>query len=130
MNELTADASGAASSWPARGWRRTGPIASTISATIHRQSGASGQATADGPSSTQPIVQNTRGDSPALSRCAPQIRDTITDCADLDVNRATFQNPFLPLIKVRVGRLRIIAAHDRRHLWQAEQVETAAGFPT
>jgi hypothetical protein len=29
----------------------------------------------------------------------------------------------------RRHRLRIIPAHDRRHLWQAEQVTRAAGFP-
>ena len=58
------------------------------------------------------------------------IRGLIHDCADIDVHRATFNNPFLSIIKVRAGTaLRIIPAHGRRHLWQAEQVKTTAGFP-
>ena len=56
--------------------------------------------------------------------------ELISDSADLDVNRATFKNPFLSVIKVRVGTaLRLIAAHDRRHLWQADQVKKAPDFP-
>ncbi|MEX2663206.1 MAG: hypothetical protein WD227_14850 [Vicinamibacterales bacterium] len=39
------------------------------------------------------------------------------------MNRATFQNPFIPVIRMRVSTgLHVVAAHDRRHLWQAEQV--------
>jgi len=54
----------------------------------------------------------------------------IVDCADIDVNRATFQNPFVRLVRVKVSTgLHVIPAHDRRHLWQAEQVTRAPGFP-
>jgi len=54
------------------------------------------------------------------------LRRLIADAATIDVNRATFPNPFVPLIKVRVSTgLSVIAAHDRRHLWQAEEVEKA-----
>ena len=57
-------------------------------------------------------------------------RALVRSCADIDVNRATYPNPFLPLIRMRVGTgLRIVPAHDRRHLWQAEQVTSAPGFP-
>ena len=60
-----------------------------------------------------------------------QIRQMIRECADVDANRATFTNPFISLVRVRVGTaFRILAAHDRRHLWQAEQVLKAPGFPT
>lgn len=59
------------------------------------------------------------------------VRELVTDCADIDVNRATFRNPFLPILRIRVGTgLRVIPAHDRRHLWQAEEVRRTAGFPT
>jgi hypothetical protein len=40
------------------------------------------------------------------------------------VNGATFTNPFIKFVRVSVATgLNVIAAHDRRHLWQAEQVE-------
>lgn len=58
------------------------------------------------------------------------VRRSIIDAAEIDVNRATFKNPFIPLVRVRVGTgFRVIAAHDRRHLWQAEQVRLKPGFP-
>lgn len=53
-----------------------------------------------------------------------EIRRLIADSAAIDANRATFRNPFLPLIRVRVSTgLHVMTAHDRRHLWQAEGVE-------
>jgi hypothetical protein len=59
-----------------------------------------------------------------------RIRQLIAECAEVDANRATFTNPFISLVRVRVGTaFHIIAAHDRRHLWQAEQVLKAPGFP-
>jgi hypothetical protein len=58
------------------------------------------------------------------------IRGLIADARDIDVNRARFPNPFVPLIRFSVATgLFVIAAHDRRHLWQAEQVKQAPGFP-
>jgi DinB superfamily len=54
----------------------------------------------------------------------------IEAAAAIDVNRATFVNPFFRLLRVRVGTgLRMGPAHDRRHLWQAENVRKAPGFP-
>ena len=53
-----------------------------------------------------------------------EIRRLITAAAAIDVNRATFRNPFIGLVRVRVSTgFNVIAAHDRRHLWQAAQVE-------
>jgi hypothetical protein len=53
-----------------------------------------------------------------------EVRRLIADCATIDTNRATFPNPFLPIVKMRVSTgLNILPAHDRRHLWQAAQVE-------
>jgi hypothetical protein len=50
-------------------------------------------------------------------------RDLVRRASAIDVNRATYPNPFLPLLRIRVGTaLSIIPPHDRRHLWQAEQV--------
>jgi len=48
----------------------------------------------------------------------------------VDFNRVRFKNPLVPLIRFTVGTgLMVINAHDRRHLWQAERVQDAAGFP-
>jgi hypothetical protein len=58
------------------------------------------------------------------------VRQLIRDAAAIDLNRSTFQNPFISFIRMRVGTgLAILAAHDRRHLWQAEQVKLAPGYP-
>ena len=52
------------------------------------------------------------------------LRRLISDGSTIDLNRATFVNPFIGFVHVRVSTgLNVIAAHDRRHLWQAEQVE-------
>jgi hypothetical protein len=59
-----------------------------------------------------------------------QIRRLVSDAAEIDANRACFVNPFIRVVRVRVSTgLRVIAAHDRRHLWQAEQVRRAPGYP-
>jgi DinB family protein len=58
------------------------------------------------------------------------VRRLIADAAEVDINRTTFPNPFIRIIRMRVATaLLVLAAHDRRHLWQAEQVRTAPGFP-
>lgn len=55
-----------------------------------------------------------------------EVRRLIGEAASVDVNRATFPNPFVSLFRVKVSTgLNVIAAHDRRHLWQAQQVEQA-----
>jgi hypothetical protein len=52
------------------------------------------------------------------------------DAAAIDANRATFQNPFLKMVQMKVSTaFQVINAHDRRHLWQAEQVIARADFP-
>lgn len=59
------------------------------------------------------------------------LRELIRAAADIDVNRARFANPFLGFIRWTVGTgLSVGPAHDRRHIWQAENVTKAPGFPT
>ena len=51
------------------------------------------------------------------------IRDLLQAAATLDVNKATFVNPFIGFVRVKVATgFLVISAHDRRHLWQAERV--------
>jgi len=54
----------------------------------------------------------------------------VATSAKFNVNRIRFRNPFVRSIRFTVGTgLLIISAHDRRHLWQAEQVRRSEGFP-
>jgi hypothetical protein len=49
----------------------------------------------------------------------------------LDVQRAVVVSPVSRLFRLPLGGyLAFLAAHDRRHLWQAAQVRAAAGFGT
>ena len=58
------------------------------------------------------------------------VRSVIEVVSDMDVNRIRFKNPFVPFLRFTVGTgLLVITAHDRRHLWQANQVTVARGFP-
>ena len=76
-----------------------------------------------------PQPSRSRADILSAYRAAhDEIRRLIREAAAIDVNRAVFPNPFIPLIRVTVATgLHIVAAHDRRHLWQAGEVEKAVG---
>lgn len=48
----------------------------------------------------------------------------------LDLGRLRLPSPFVPLIRFDLGSaFRVVAAHERRHLWQARRVREAEGFP-
>jgi DinB family protein len=52
------------------------------------------------------------------------------EAATIDANRATFHNPFLKMVRMKLSSaFQVINAHDRRHLWQAEQVIARPDFP-
>jgi DinB superfamily len=54
------------------------------------------------------------------------IRAVIRDSKHIDLNRVRFKNPFVSIFRFSVGAgLLILAAHDRRHLWQAQQTRSA-----
>jgi hypothetical protein len=58
------------------------------------------------------------------------VRTVIREGASRDLNRIRFKNPFIEFLRFTVGAgLLIITTHDRRHLWQAEQVRKSVGFP-
>lgn len=115
-----------------RGWTRNGPIASGIFGRWFinsleppvRRRGSAPAKIRPGRIETREIVLRHYHDAHAA------VRRLIADAAEIDVNRAKFRNPFISVVRVRVGTgLRIIAAHDRRHIWQAEQVRLKPGFP-
>jgi uncharacterized damage-inducible protein DinB len=67
---------------------------------------------------------------PAFLRIQEDVRAFAQACADLDLNRARFVNPFVKGVRFSVGTgLLVIAAHDRRHLGQAHRVREASAFP-
>jgi hypothetical protein len=59
-----------------------------------------------------------------------EVRDYIRQSADLDLNAIRFVNPLVRGIRFTAATgLLVLEAHNRRHLWQAEQVALAEGFP-
>ena len=53
-------------------------------------------------------------------------RQLVIASAATDINRVIMPNPFFRVIRMRLSTiLLIIPAHDRRHLWQAENVKRA-----
>jgi hypothetical protein len=59
-----------------------------------------------------------------------ELKAMARDAAAIDANRATFQNPFFKMVRVRVSTgFHVITAHNRRHLWQAERVFQRPDFP-
>lgn len=54
-----------------------------------------------------------------------EIRSLIAKCGDLDMNRVRFKSPFFWAARFTVGSgFLLMAAHERRHLWQAKQVRS------
>jgi hypothetical protein len=65
-----------------------------------------------------------------FARQQAQVRELLRAVADLDLNRARYVNPFVPLIRFTLGTgFLTIAAHQRRHLWQAARVRQSPSFP-
>lgn len=111
-----------------RGWRRRDPLtpgflgrkfAESLEPPVKRRTSAPGK--------IKPQAARTRAEILAAYHDAhDRVRALLVEAADLDVNRATFKNPFIGLVLMRVSSaFHVIAAHDRRHLWQAQQVVAA-----
>ena len=59
-----------------------------------------------------------------------ELRKIVETWDRADLNRVRYPNPFIPLVRFPVGTGLLIAnAHDRRHLWQAQRVKEAPGYP-
>lgn len=64
-----------------------------------------------------------------LTASRGRILDRVRQSTGLDLRRAIVVSPVSRLIRVPLGAyLAFLAAHDRRHLWQARQVRAASGF--
>jgi hypothetical protein len=65
-----------------------------------------------------------------FSESNEDIRDFVRATSHLDLCSVRFTNPFIPILRFTVATgLLIIAAHTRRHLWQAERLLECSGFP-
>ena len=58
-----------------------------------------------------------------------QLADFVREWGEADLGDLRVKDPLFPLHLTADTQLLIIAAHNRRHLWQAEQVKGNAGFP-
>lgn len=66
----------------------------------------------------------------AFLRSQEDVRAVIRAGAGFDLNRIRIRSQFFRFFRCTVGTgLLIIAAHNRRHLWQAQRVLESAGFP-
>lgn len=64
-----------------------------------------------------------------LTASRGRILERVGKSAGLNLKRAIVVSPVSRLIRVPLGAyLAFLAAHDRRHLWQARQVREASGF--
>lgn len=64
-----------------------------------------------------------------LTASRGRILDRVRQATGLNLKRAIVVSPVSRLIRVPLGAyLAFLAAHDRRHLWQARQVREASGF--
>ncbi len=66
----------------------------------------------------------------SFGRSLDALQGLVDDVAELDLNRVTFANPFVSVIPMGIGTgLLVVAAHCRRHLWQARNVRNHPGLP-
>ena len=79
------------------------------------------------------IAPGARIDSSILERFLKSneaAREIVRRAASYDVNRVRFKNPFIPALRFSVGTgLQVLAAHERRHLLQAERIRESSEFP-
>lgn len=60
----------------------------------------------------------------------PRFAELLEGAEGLDLREIRVTSPFVRFVKFDLGSaFRVVAAHDRRHLWQARQVREEPGFP-
>jgi hypothetical protein len=70
------------------------------------------------------------GIPPQFRKTMDRVAAMVASSSGRDLNSVRFRNPFVPLVRFTVAAgFLIVAAHGRRHLWQAEQVSKESDFP-
>ena len=116
----------------ARGWHRQGPLAPGIFGRwFVRSLEPPVKLRSRAPGTVHPRAQLPKAEVLRQYHDAhDRVRALVRNAAGIDANRATFQNPFVRFVRVRVATgLQVIPAHDRRHLWQARRVIERPDFP-
>ena len=62
-------------------------------------------------------------------RCKMQLADFVRQWGEADLGDLKVKDPLFPLHLTVDTELLTVAIHNRRHLWQAENVKKNAGFP-
>lgn len=58
------------------------------------------------------------------------LREVMASAGGVDLGRARFSSPFMRLLRLSLGTgFHTLLAHNRRHLWLAEEVMATEGFP-
>lgn len=115
-----------------RGWRRRGPLhPGPIGRWFIRSQEPPVRRKLKTPGKVQPPPDRARERVLREFREAHDgLRRVAREAARHDANRATFANPVVGFIRMKVATgLLALAAHDRRHLWQAGQVVGRPDFP-
>jgi hypothetical protein len=73
---------------------------------------------------------NPEGIMPEFLANIERVTSVVESSAGKDLNSVRFRNPLLPLFRFTVSTsLLMLAAHGRRHMWQADQVTHEPDFP-
>jgi hypothetical protein len=116
-----------------RGWTRKGPLApSRFGLWFIRSQEPPVKRRLKAPGSVRPGSQLSREEILRRYRESHElVKQVARDAATIDANRATYPNPFLKVLPFKVATgLYVLPAHERRHLWQAEQVRRRPDFPS
>ena len=83
------------------------------------------------PTSFHPAIQRSRQEIMAAFRAYQvQFVDRLRQASGLDLRRAKVHSPLTAWIKMSLNSgFALMAAHERRHLWQAQRIIATAGFP-
>lgn len=118
-----------------RGWQRRGPIRpGAPSRWFLRELEPPPRRRLRAPRKIAPMAPASRASKAAVGedfkRQQARARALLAAVADLDLNRARFVNPFVPLVRFTLGTgFLVIAAHQRRHLVQAARLRQRPDFP-
>ena len=73
---------------------------------------------------------NPEGILPQFLKSMDRVSALVASSSGKDLNAVRFRNPLFPVIRFTVASgFLMLAAHGRRHLWQAEQVLQEPDFP-
>ena len=68
---------------------------------------------------------------PKFIKLQGQLVERLRQANGLDLWRTKIRSPAIALLRLSLGEaFALLTGHERRHLWQAEQVKGDAGFPT